>query len=135
MSRNGHSSNFENAKISLNNKNCSLYLKRTDNSCIMLKDISFYLAISYSISNLGLKVPVATFKNALFACRSAFKSALLACCHALKVPFFWKLYHALFGGWGKHYMSALKKTPPKNINFFPSCWCWLIGSPSQMTDF
>ena len=38
---------FENTKISLKNKKCSLHLKRTDSSCIMLRDIQFYLAISY----------------------------------------------------------------------------------------
>ena len=49
--------------------------------------------ISHSFSNLGLK-------SALLACCPAFKIALLACCRALKVPFSWKLYHALFVGWG-----------------------------------
>ena len=39
-------------------------------------------------------------KGALLACRRAFKSALLACCRALKVPFSWKVYHALLGDWG-----------------------------------
>ena len=48
------SSQFENTKISLNNKKCSLHLKRTDNSRIMLRDIHFYLAISYFLSKFYL---------------------------------------------------------------------------------
>ena len=39
-------------------------------------------------------------KNALLACHRALKSALLARCLALKVPFSWELYHALFLGLG-----------------------------------
>ena len=42
-------SQFENTRISLNNKKCCLHLKRINNSCIMLRDIIFYLTISYSI--------------------------------------------------------------------------------------
>ena len=40
---------------------------------LLLRDINFYLAISYSISNLGLKNAL---KNALLACHRMFKSAL-----------------------------------------------------------
>ena len=87
---------FENSKIIIN-KYYILHLKRADDSCIMLRDIKLYMTIPHSILNLGLK-------SALLAWRRAFKSALLACCRALKVPFSWELYHALFGGWGKHYI-------------------------------
>ena len=48
---------IDNTNISLNDKKCSLHLKRTDNSFIMLRDINLYLAISNSISYLALKVP------------------------------------------------------------------------------
>ena len=43
-------------------------------------------------------------KSAPLACRRTLKSALLARCSALKVPFSWEIYHAFFGGWGKHYV-------------------------------
>ena len=41
--------------------------------------------------------------NILFNFQLGLKSALGACCHALKVHFSWRLYHALLGGWRKHY--------------------------------
>ena len=97
-------SQFENTKISLNNYKCSLHLKRTDNSCIMPRDIHFYLAISCNFQLWLKSVLLAcrrALKNVLLACGYAFKSAFLACCHTLKVPLFWKLYHALFWGWGE----------------------------------
>ena len=51
-------SQYENTKISLIIRSVvCINLKRTDNSCIMLRDNHFYFAKSYSISNLGLKVP------------------------------------------------------------------------------
>ena len=49
-------------------------------------------------------------QSALLACHRAFKSALLACCLALKVRFSWKLYHALFLGWGKHFTLVTQIT-------------------------
>ena len=78
-------SQFENTKISLNNKKWRLHLKRADNSCIMLRDINFYLAISYGLKS-ALLACRGTLKNALLAFCRAFKSALLACCHT-KCPF------------------------------------------------
>ena len=66
---------------------------------------------------LGLKSALLAchhaLKNALLAWWGAFKSALLACCYALKVPFYWKLYHALFWGWGKHYRSHMVSSKPE----------------------
>ena len=38
----------------------------------------------------------------IFNFQLGLKSAFFACCHTLKVPFSWKLYHALLGGWEKH---------------------------------
>ena len=56
--------------------------------------------INFNNQGLGILVIISASVTAPVATRS--KSALLARFGALKVPFSWKLYHALIWGWGKH---------------------------------
>ena len=71
----------------------------------MLRGINLYLAFEFG-PKCALVACCSALKNDLLASRGTFKSALFACCHRLKVPFSWKLYHALFGDWGETLLAG-----------------------------